>query len=166
MQNNNSKLNTVLLVVLIIIVGFVLWKMYNNDKKVAYTPMSETDQVSSQNNHKYSNAQYSFYFDADNVVSKDLSFQNNPIKVIGFEKPNRGVNDGREAVVYISPNLDPSWTAAASQPVVINGVTYQYYSQEQDVVGISHFYWAKNNGLYYRIITNNPSYMNYFGFLN
>ncbi len=167
MQNNNSKLNTVLLVILIIVALFCAWKLVDNKEKVSENRESITteeiqtaDNIDQSEEVAYENEKHNFYVD---IAGATITQTESP--GMYYFQTTSGLKSMRIAIFKSLSVGQASQSASENVDVVTyNGIEFSHeqFSAEGSVLDV---YYVTHNGVMYQIATDSPELLAGFGFL-
>lgn len=136
---------------------------------------SNNNSAPQEDDYEYKNTQGGFYVDLSGRITSESTTAGQ--HRIFFDKPNRGVNEPRDFYVryFNSTEWQQSWSSSSTTydyvgTVTYNGITFQHYTRPAVDPGINdpkllHFYMTNNDGIYYEIYSQDPSYLSSFGFI-
>ena len=167
MQNNNSKLNTVLLVVLIILAAICVWKLVSNDKEVLEDrelirteELETTERVDQPDEVAYENEAHNFYVD---IAGATITQTESP--GMYYFQTTSGSKSMRIAI-YKSLSVGQASQSASENVDVVtyNGVEFSHeqFHAEGSTLDV---YYVTHNGVMYQIATDSPELLAGFGFL-
>lgn len=167
MQNNNSKINTVLLVILIIVALFCAWKLVGGNKKVLENrelttteELETTDNMDQLDEIAYENEAHNFYVD---IVGATIIQTESP--GMYYFQTTSGSKSMRIAIFKSLSVGQASQSASENVDVVTyNGIEFSHeqFSAEGSVLDV---YYVTHNGVMYQIATDSPELLAGFGFL-
>ncbi len=178
MQNNNSKLNTVLLIIIVILAAIGVWKLIDNDKEMdgnidmessgivmkdsETKAVNETTQPAQIEENAYENTKYDFYVDIPGAITTESS-QGGKYPTMIYE-----IKGNSASMTVKVPDSVSDWRIFLDAKqyvgnVTVGGNTFEHWTLGGEF-GAGHYYVIEQGGYLYEISTSNQANLEYFGF--